>query len=534
MRELPELFKARMKQQLKENYKDFLACYEREGYAGLRVNTEKISVERFRGLFPFPLEPVPWTDCGFYYEKVREQDEEEAKKVAGVTKHPYYYAGLYYIQEPSAMLPASVLPVNPGDRVLDLCAAPGGKSTHLAAKLGGKGLLVANDASASRAKALLKNLTVWGCTNSVITGETPEKLLEAFGCFFDKILVDAPCSGEGMFRKDAGLVKSWEERGPKEYAAIQKQILDCAVKMLRPFGMLLYSTCTFSEEEDEQVIAWILEQHKDLELIDPVIPGPWKKEMEGAVPAGFARGCAPCEKAVRLWPHRICGEGHFLALLRKKGAEKLEGSEKELCSEAAENTGFASLKYSGSGNMKSDVAQKQADLPEKNAKFEKKNRKKPGTDRTKTTSFHRRSEIAASSEAEEFFRLLPPSLFKGRTLRQIGDQYLLVPENIHLPGSLRYLRTGLLLGAAKKARFEPDQALAMVLGASDYPQVLDLSAKDERVIRYLKGETIDLLPEETEKKKGWVLICVDGFGIGWGKYAGDSVKNKYYPGWRLQ
>ena len=180
MRELPELFKARMKEQLKDEYEEFLACYEREGYAGLRVNTEKISVERFRGLFPFPLEPVPWTDCGFYYEKVREQDEEEAKKVAGVTKHPYYYAGLYYIQEPSAMLPASVLPVNPGDRVLDLCAAPGGKSTHLAAKLGGKGLLVANDASASRAKALLKNLTVWGCTNSVITGETPEKLLEAF------------------------------------------------------------------------------------------------------------------------------------------------------------------------------------------------------------------------------------------------------------------------------------------------------------------------------------------------------------------
>ena len=534
MRELPELFKARMKEQLKDEYEEFLACYEREGYAGLRVNTGKISVERFRELFPFSLEPVPWTDCGFYYEKVREQDEEEAKKVAGVTKHPYYYAGLYYIQEPSAMLPASVLPINPGDRVLDLCAAPGGKSTHLAAKLGGKGLLVANDASASRAKALLKNLTVWGCTNSVITGETPEKLLEAFGCFFDKILVDAPCSGEGMFRKDAGLVKSWEERGPKEYAAIQKQILDCAVKMLRPFGMLLYSTCTFSEEEDEQVIAWILEQHKDLELIDPVIPGPWKKEMEGAVPAGFARGCAPCEKAVRLWPHRICGEGHFLALLRKKGAEKLEGSEKELCSEAAENTGFASLKYSGSGNMKSDVAQKQADLPEKNAKFEKKNRKKPGTDRTKTTSFHRRSEIAASSEAEEFFRLLPPSLFEGRTLRQIGDQYLLVPENIHLPGSLRYLRTGLLLGTAKKARFEPDQALAMALGASDYPQVLNLSAGDERVIRYLKGETINLLPEEAEKKKGLVLICVDGFGIGWGKYAGDTIKNKYYPGWRLQ
>lgn len=485
MRELPDLFKARMKEQLKEEYEDFLACYEREGYAGLRVNTGKISVERFRKLFPFPLEPVPWTDCGFYYEKGCGKDDKEAKETAGVTKHPYYYAGLYYIQEPSAMLPASVLPVNPGDRVLDLCAAPGGKSTHLAAKLGGRGLLVANDASASRAKALLKNLTVWGCTNSVITGETPEKLLESFGCFFDKVLVDAPCSGEGMFRKDAGLVKSWEKRGPKEYAAIQKQILDCAVKMLRPSGMLLYSTCTFSGEEDEQVIAWILEQNSDLELIEPMIPGPWKNETDGALPEGFARGCAPCEKAIRLWPHRICGEGHFLALLHKKGTEKTAGSEKELRRAAAET-----------------------------AKFGKKNQKK--------------------SEAEEFFRLLPPSLFEERALRQIGDQYLLVPENIRLPGNLRYLRTGLLLGTAKKERFEPAPALALALKAADYLQVLDLSSEDERVIRYLKGETIDLLPEEAEKKKGWVLICVDGFGIGWGKYAGDSVKNKYYPGWRLQ
>ena len=239
------------------------------------------------------------------------------------------------------------------------------------------------------------------------------------------------------------------------------------------------------------------------------------------IPDGFARGYAPCEKAVRLWPHRICGEGHFLALLRKRGVEKTEGSE------AAEATGFASLNYSG-------LAQKQADLPEKSAKSGKKNRKKAGAHHTKTTSFHHRSEEAASLEAEEFFRLLPSSLFEGHTLRQIGDQYFLVPENIHLPGSLRYLRTGLLLGTAKKARFEPDQALAMALGASDYPQVLNLSAGDERVIRYLKGETINLLPEEAEKKKGWVLICVDGFGIGWGKYAGDTVKNKYYPGWRLQ
>ena len=505
MRELPELFKARMKEQLKEEYEDFLACYEREGYAGLRVNTEKISVERFRELFPFPLEPIPWTDCGFYYEKNGSAEADGTDRTAGVTKHPYYYAGLYYIQEPSAMLPASVLMVEPGDRVLDLCAAPGGKSTHLAAKLKGKGILVANDASASRAKALLKNLTVWGCMNSVITGETPEKLLASFGCFFDKILVDAPCSGEGMFRKDAGLIKSWEERGPQQYAAIQKQILDCAVKMLRPSGLLLYSTCTFSKEEDEQVIAWILEQHKDLELIDPVIPGSWKNEADGAVPDGFARGCAPCEKAVRLWPHRICGEGHFLALLRKKGTK--------------ENP---------------DLGQKQTDQQKENVESDRKKRKKMKVNGTKAAALQQKSKAAGLSEAEKFFSLLPPSLFESRTLRQIGEQYLLVPEEIHLPGGLRYLRTGLLLGTEKKERFEPAQALAMALGAADYPQVLTLSANDMRVLRYLKGETMDLLPEESEKKKGWVLICVDGFGIGWGKYAGDVIKNKYYPGWRLQ
>ena len=185
------------------------------------------------------------------------------------------------------MLPASRLPVQPGDRVLDLCAAPGGKATELASRLEGRGLLVANDVSASRAKALLKNLTMWGCTNFCVTAETPEKLLARFGCFFDKILVDAPCSGEGMFRKDSGLISGWLERGPKEYAVLQKQILDCALAMLRPGGMLLYSTCTFAKEEDEDVIADALMRHPDLELV----------QAEGA--DGLSAGYPPCEKALR-------------------------------------------------------------------------------------------------------------------------------------------------------------------------------------------------------------------------------------------
>lgn len=452
MAELPEEFLDRMKEQLGEEYGAFLESYEKESYAGLRVNTGKCTVEEFQKLVPFAIHPIPWTENGFYIEKTEQ-----------ATKHPCYYAGLYYVQEPSAMLPASRLPVQPGERVLDLCAAPGGKATELASRLEGQGLLVANDVSASRAKALLKNLTMWGCTNFCVTAETPEKLLAQFGCFFDKILVDAPCSGEGMFRKDSGLIASWMERGPKEYAVIQKQILDCALAMLRPDGMLLYSTCTFAKEEDEDVIADALARHPELELV----------QAKGT--EELSSGYQPCKKALRVWPHRAKGEGHFLALLHKKGERPAKRAEKL----------------------------------RKNA-----NNKVP-------------------KAVEEFLQLLPEQLWKGRMIRQIDDQCLLLPAGVDLPDGLRYLRTGLLLGTCKKERFEPSQALAMALSADRYPNVLNLSAEDPRVLRYLKGETIEYA--ETEPvRKGWVLVCVNHQALGWAKCAGGTLKNKYYPGWRMQ
>ena len=452
MAKLPEQFLDRMKEQLGDEYEAFLASYEKESYAGLRVNTGKLTVEKFQTLVPFALRPIPWTGKGFYIEKTEQ-----------ATKHPYYYAGLYYIQEPSAMLPASRLPVQPGDRVLDLCAAPGGKATELASRLEGRGLLVANDVSASRAKALLKNLTMWGCTNFCVTAETPEKLLARFGCFFDKILVDAPCSGEGMFRKDSGLISGWLERGPKEYAVLQKQILDCALAMLRPGGMLLYSTCTFAKEEDEDVIADALMRHPDLELV----------QAEGA--DGLSAGYPPCEKALRVWPHHAEGEGHFLALLHKTGKAPAAASKK----------------------------------------------------------MHTVRNEKLPQEVRDFLQKLPEQLWKGRAFRQVDDQCLLLPEGVDLPDGLRYLRTGLLLGTCKKERFEPSQALAMALSARSYPDTLDLLADDPRILRYLKGETIEHTEDEP-LKKGWVLICVDGMALGWAKYAGGVLKNKYYPGWRMQ
>ena len=253
LEQLPQEFLERMEHMLGEEYPAFLQSYEEPRKFGLRVNTMKISVEEFQRLAPFHLTPIPWIPNGYYYE--REDDP---------ARHPFYYAGLYYLQEPSAMTPASILPVMQGEHVLDLCAAPGGKATALGAKLAGEGLLVANDISASRAKALLKNLEIFGIRNSFVTNAYPAKLAEQFAGAFDKILVDAPCSGEGMFRKDLANARVWSLEKVKECAKTQHEIIRQAVSMLRPGGLLLYSTCTFSPEENEQTIASLLQEHPEL------------------------------------------------------------------------------------------------------------------------------------------------------------------------------------------------------------------------------------------------------------------------------
>lgn len=378
------------------------------------------------------------------------------------------------------MAPAAVLPVCPGDKVLDLCAAPGGKSTELGARLQGEGLLVSNDISNSRAKALLKNLELFGIPNICVTSETPEKLASVFGPYFDKILVDAPCSGEGMFRKDPDLIKSWLERGPEYYAPIQRQILKSAAAMLKPGGMLLYSTCTFAKLEDEDTIQWILEEEPDLELV-PIEP--W----EGAC-GGFDG-----MPVIRLFPHKIEGEGHFLALLRKKGTQAPDGG-----------------KFSGS--IGSD--------------------NRSGAASGKDSAQVRRLE--QESDFGQWEAMLTQALDHSRIMVRDGMVYYL-PKCFDRSWNLRYLRTGLLLGEWKKNRFEPSQAAAMALPMKEFSQTVSLSADDDRTIRYLKGETVFPRPEESSGlKKGWVLIGVDGYPLGWAKYTGSNFKNKYYPGWRWQ
>ena len=451
---LPINYTERMKELLGEEYDAYIESFDKPHYAGLRVNTLKISVEEFLKISPFKLTPIPWTDNGFYYDP----------EVCQPAKHPYYYAGLYYIQEPSAMTPAAVLPIEEGDRVLDLCAAPGGKTTELAAKLNGTGVLVTNDISASRAKALLKNVELSGVRNAIITNEAPEKLCKYFDEYFDKILVDAPCSGEGMFRKDAGLIKSWEEYGVEYFAQLQKQIIVEAAKMLRPGGMMVYSTCTFSPEENEATIAHLKENFPEFE----VLPIEMVEGFGHGRPDWIQSEDMELKNCVRLFPHKIAGEGHFVTLLRRG---------------------------------KEDVRRK--------VKTEK-------------------ETVKLADETKAFIKELNVKAFK-KNHRMYAEHVFSLPEGLPDLKGLRILKSGMHLGDEKKNRFEPAQSLASALNREEYDKVINLSIEDERVVRYLKCETIEV---EDKKEKGYHLVCVDGYTLGWGKLSKGTVKNKFQPGWR--
>ncbi len=452
--ELPSRFTARMRRLLGQEYKEYLSDCEKPGETGLRVNTLKWTPDQARDALGLPDDRVPWTDNGFYLRGER------------MSRNPGYFAGLYYLQEPSAMAPAALLPVEPGDRVLDLCAAPGGKSTELGARLRGEGVLVANDISSSRAKGLLKNLERFGIPNICVVSEPPERLERFWTGYFDKILVDAPCSGEGMFRKDPDMIKAWEEKGPEHYAPIQRDLLKRAAGMLKGGGYLLYSTCTFSETENEEAVRSLLAENREMELV------PLEK-FPGAEDGIGLPGC------IRMYPHRLRGEGHFAALLRKK----TDGGPDEAPEDP--EPGYV--------------------------------RGIPGQGECPAVC---RDFLANTSLPWEESRFL----FRG------GCVYYL-PKDAVLPNGLRYLRTGLLAGSVKNGRFEPSQALAMVLGADSYANSVSFSFDDERVIRYLKGETVFLGDGEADAD-GWVLVCADGFGLGFARGCGRTLKNKYYPGWR--
>ena len=448
MNKLPVDYIDSMKHQLDDEYDLYIDSFNKSHFYGLRVNTSKISVDDFLKICPFELTPIEWIENGFYYNG-------DIDKPA---KHPYYALGLYYLQEPSAMTPANRLIINKNDYVLDLCAAPGGKSTELAAKLNQSGILVANDISNSRAKALLKNLELFGNSNIYVTSENPIKLADKYPYTFNAILVDAPCSGEGMFRKDPKMIDSWVTKGPLYYQKIQKEIMDCAIMMLKDKGHLLYSTCTFDKRENEEVIQYILDKYDDIFI----------KEIKPY--KGFTKGNFPLEQTIRLYPYKLDGEGHFLALLYKDN---------------------------NSNNNNRTIS--------KNS-----------------------PKYKFSDNINEFLDKLPKEYTNNLFI--LEDKLYNLPSNINI-SKIRVLRSGLLLGSIKNNRIEPSQALAMVLKYNEYPYIINFGLSDNRVNKYLKGDTLDISDMNDINNGKYYLVCIDYFSLGWGKTDNNILKNKYAKGW---
>lgn len=457
---LPIEFEKKMKAFLGDEWDDFLYSYDNNRFQALRFNTLKVQSheEIMRILKVLGIssdKKVSWANEAYYFdENVRPG------------KHPYHEMGLYYIQEPSAMSAAALLAPKPGMRVLDLCAAPGGKSTQLATYLGDSGLLVSNEINTQRSRILSQNIERMGIKNAIVTNEDSFVLASHFPGFFNAIQVDAPCSGEGMFRKLPEAIEQWSVENVAICAARQKKILDNAAVMLKPGGTIVYSTCTFSKEENEDVIEYFLEKHPDFTL----------EEME------------------RFWPHKVDGEGHFVAKLVRRGSV---------------DTGF-----------KSDRQTKKI----KNNK-NRKNETKPALTKENMKLL---SEFLDETISDDM-----AALIKNSRLVMFGEQLYRLPDmEVDIKG-LKVQRAGLHIGEFKKQRFEPSHSLALALKLSEAKNVVKLTCDNPQTIGFFNGQSVMLSDEQAaECKKGWALVCVDGYPAGWGKVNGTQVKNHYPKGLR--
>ena len=393
---LPELFLERMKNQLGEEYEDFLSSLERPRAVALRVNPLK--TQEIPAL-PFLMDPVPWEPMGYYYDPQ-----------ARPGLHIYHEAGVYYLQEASAMAPVALLDPQPGERILDLCAAPGGKTTQIAGRMRGKGFLVCNEINPKRARILSQNMERMGVSNALTLNEHPANLSKHFPQYFDRVLVDAPCSGEGMFRKEEAAVTDWSPETVEMCAARQKEILHSAAQMVRPGGRLVYSTCTFAPSEDEGAVAEFLKSHP--EFTPEAVEAPWFQPGENG--------------SFRMWPHKLLGEGHFAAVLRKA-----EGEEPD--------------------EVEAIPGEK---LPQQWLSFGKE---------------------------------LNITLPEGKALH-FGQTLYWVPSRLPSLRGLKVMRPGLELGTAKKDRFEPAHALALWLGSCF--NEISFPADSKEMKDYIHGDVI--------------------------------------------
>ena len=427
---LPLEFLKRMEIQLGAEYPDFLASLERPRAVALRFNPLKGTAPQM----DFVKEPIPWEPMGYYYDPD-----------ARPGLHPYHEAGVYYLQEASAMSAVALLDPKPGEKICDLCAAPGGKTTQIAGRMGGEGFLLCNEINPKRAKILGRNIERMGVGNALVTNEHPARLAEKYPGFFDRVLIDAPCSGEGMFRKEEAAVTDWSQETVEMCARRQAEILDSGAELVAPGGRLVYSTCTFAPEENEMTIEAFLRRHP--EFTPETVDAPWFEKIG--------------EGQFKMLPHKILGEGHFGAVLRKTG-----GRESDVTLEKGEK------------------------LPK-----------------------------AWESFAKDLGICLPA----GKMI-QFGQSLYWAPEEMPVLRGTKVIRPGLELGELKKDRFEPAHALALWLQTAENTQ--DFPAESQQIQAYMHGDVI------SSDRRGWCLITVDGYSIGWGKCDGKVMKNHYPKGLR--
>ena len=421
---LPGAFAERMQRLLGGEYEAFAASYGQGRQYGLRRNLQKGTEEEFIRVMP------------------------------------------YYIQEPSAMAAVEALAPQPGERILDLCAAPGGKSTQIAGRMQGQGLLISNEVIGERARILSQNVERMGISNCVVCSEKPERMSALFPSFFDRVLVDAPCSGEGMFRKEEAARQEWSPETVRMCAERQAMILEEAAKTVKPGGVLVYSTCTFSPEENEGTISAFLRAHDEYNIEETALEGilsPGRADWVEQPAAGIGH-------TLRLWPHLLRGEGHYIARLRKQGQvtdkKPVQGAgDKKLC---------------------------------------------------KLIEGFLREELGIG---DAWIARHP-----GRLVR-FGEQIYLMPEEMTSLEGLRILRPGLQLATEKKNRFEPAHALALTLLPGDSSRMYGLSGQEAAA--YLRGESL-----ACGEQRGWTVLSYEGYALGFGKASGGQMKNHYPKGLR--
>lgn len=433
-------------------------------FFGLRINPSKADPAQLQKILPQKRKTLPWCAQGISLQE--NQD---------LGKHPYHKAGLYYLQEPSAMVPVAVLDPQPGERILDLCAAPGGKTTQIQSRMGNQGVLIANDPNPKRVQSLSRNLERWGARNTAVICETPSRISDHLAGYFDRVLVDAPCSGEGTFRSQPGEIKKWSPNFIERCCHIQDEILWFAGKMVKPQGVLVYSTCTFNQAENEGTVARFLEKNPEftIEAIEPLQGYSPGIQLESAPALDFSG-------AVRIWPHRAEGEGHFALRLRKSKSA----------------TAFPTYK------IEEELAIHPDHLNVYRNFFHRTLQSTPGT-----------AQIQPESNR----------------LASYGNRLYWIPHDIPSLTGLHVHHWGWWLGTFQSGKFLPSPALACALTPEEAQIVLEFAVEEPDLLSYLRGSPISggILKELPE---GWILVTCDGNTLGWGKYQQGRMRS-YLPRW---